>query len=57
MAKKEPQMCLSCGERPASPSSGTVALCGRCQALAKGSERGVEHGTKGRRKPKSATVN
>jgi hypothetical protein len=56
MAKKEPQMCLACGERPASPSSGTVSLCSHCQSLAKGSERGVKYEAKGRR-PKTATAN
>ena len=54
MSKKDKQMCLACGERPASPSAGTVDLCSRCQALAKGKERGVEHGG---RKPKNAALN
>lgn len=41
----EKQLCLSCGERPAKPSAGTVPLCGQCEALAKGQERGVKFDT------------
>jgi DNA-directed RNA polymerase subunit RPC12/RpoP len=49
MGKKTSQLCLACGERPASPSAGTVALCTQCQSLAKGKERGVNF-DKGREK-------
>jgi hypothetical protein len=36
------ELCVNCGERPAEPGKGTVALCSECKGLAKGKERGVK---------------
>ena len=50
------QLCMNCGENPAEPGKGTVALCTACKALAKGKERGVKMTPKtDKPKQKSAT--
>lgn len=35
------QLCLACGEKPATVAQGTVPLCGECAGKAKGKGRGV----------------
>lgn len=39
------QLCLSCSERPATSTSGTVALCAQCAALVAetSNSRGVKY--------------
>lgn len=40
--KIEPgQLCLACGEKPATVAQGTVPLCPDCASKAKGKGRGV----------------
>jgi hypothetical protein len=35
------QLCLACGEKPATVAQGTVPLCSECASKAKGKGRGV----------------
>lgn len=43
MADNDKQVCMGCGQRPATSSDGTLPLCSQCAAQAKGKERGVEY--------------
>ena len=51
---RDQQMCLSCSDRPATTSNGTVPLCSACKALVT-NPRGVEYqgAPKGSEKPTS----
>ena len=51
MAKKQVQLCVNCGERPALPSVGTAPLCAMCSP--KVNKRGVR--MTGEKKGKTAS--